>query len=52
MYMQLYIISYPNYGALEQPIACNSNLVKGNACIIVKHYENSDKQDSKYLQLR
>jgi len=36
MYMRPYIISYPNYGALQQPIACNSNLVKGNACTNIK----------------
>ena len=44
-----YIISYPNYGALQQPIACNSNLVKNEACAIVKQCENKGKQESKYL---
>ena len=52
MYMQPYTISYPNYGALQQPIACNSNLVKGNACTNIKLCENSNKQDSKYTQSR
>ena len=44
-----YIISYPNYGALQQPIACNSNLVKNEACAIVKQCEKTIKQDSIYL---
>ena len=47
-----YIISYPNYGALQQPIACNSNLVKNEACAIVKQCENNIKQDSMYLRPR
>ena len=52
MYMQPFIISYPNYGALQQPIAGNSNLVKGNACTNVKQCVNNNKLDSKYLQPR
>ena len=50
IYMQPYMISYPNYGALQQSIACNSNLAKVNACTNIKQCENSNKQDSKYTQ--